>query len=277
MTFKAPSTLPGLEPEAERALGKVLNQLETTLGELGAGQLVTPLKTSDYTADLFEFVRTTPPNTGARVLLPIATKQNAGKWVLIGIESVASGGTVTILVVGGSQKVNNAASVAITVAGLVLAYSTSAGWVCTLLSSGGGGLTPIADDSLLANVSGAPAVPVGTTFVSLAGTGLTWNAALNRFDVSFAPAVTSTDVTITLPFAMKQFDTVAVVDANITALSKITVGWGTPNPNDENNPEDDATFFTAAAAAGSMTVRVYKPAPSSFIGGTYKIRYIIGV
>lgn len=142
MTFKAPSTLPGLQPEAERALGKVLNQIEVTLGELGAGQLVTTLKNASYTAELGEFVRTTPPAAGLRVLLPIATKANQGRTILVSIESVASGGTVTLAVVGGSQKVNNASTVVTSVVGLLMAISTGVGWATTLLSAGGGGTTP---------------------------------------------------------------------------------------------------------------------------------------
>jgi hypothetical protein len=187
MTFQAPKSIPGLDAEANRALTKALLDLQNELR--GQGLLVTPSKNAAYSADLLDFVRVTPPAAGLPVLLPAATVTNAGKFVLIGIESVASGGSLVLAVAGGVQKVNNAATVTVSVAGLVIAYSTGVAWVCTLLSSGGGGLTPIADDSLLANTSGAPAVPVATTFASLAGTGLSWNAALNRFDVT----VTGTD------------------------------------------------------------------------------------
>lgn len=189
MTFQAPKTIPGLEQEPDRALAKVFTALQNELRELGAAQLVTPTKFAAYTPDLGEFVRITPAAVGVPLLLPKSTVTNAGKYILIGIESVASGGTVTLSVSGGTQKVNNAATVTVSLAGLVIAYSTGVAWVCTLLTTGGGGLTPIADDSLLANTSGAPAVPVATTFASLAGTGLSWNAALNRFDVT----VTGTD------------------------------------------------------------------------------------
>lgn len=139
MRFQAPGEIPGLEKEADRALGKLFNDLEIDLQEMGAGQSVTPRQFGNYLAKLGEFVRVVPPAAGSRVLLPAATVTNQGRRVLIGIESVASGGTVTLAVAGVSQLVNNAATVVVSVAGLVLAYSTGIGWVCTLLSSGGGG------------------------------------------------------------------------------------------------------------------------------------------
>lgn len=138
MSFVAPGSIPGLDPSADRALGKLFTQLENDLTELGAGQQATILQSTDYVAKLGDFVRVNPPASGVKVLLPASTVTNQGQRVLIGIESVVSGGSVTLRVAGGLQSINGASTVTATVAGLVLAHSTGYGWVCTLLSAGGG-------------------------------------------------------------------------------------------------------------------------------------------
>lgn len=97
----------------------------------------------------------------------------------------------------------------------------------------------------------------------------TWQAAA-------AAAVAMTDATITLPYAGKQSDTVVVVDASITALSRIGIFWGTVLATDVNDPEADDISFTCTPAAGSMTVRVAAADALSRVGGPYKIRYLIG-
>lgn len=185
MAFKAPAVIPGLEQEPNRALIKAFGAVALELARaLAQGLTATSLKTADYTAELGELVIVVPPAAGMRVLLPAGTKPTRAARVQVAVLSVASGGTVTVAVVGGTQPIDAALTKTLSSAGLTeFACSGTTGWSATG-SGGGGGLTPIADESFLANVSGAPAVPVATLLSSLAGTGLAWNPATNALDAA---------------------------------------------------------------------------------------------
>lgn len=185
MTFQAPKTIPGLAQESDRALHKALVAIQQDLGKALEPPLdITDVKTADYTAQFGELVLALPPAAGMRVLLPAATPTNKSGRVQIAVLSVASGGSVIAQVVGDIQTINDTATMTMASAGLTdLVANGSSGWSATA-AGGGGGLTPIADESFLANVSGAPAIPVATLLSSLAGVGLAWNPATNALDAA---------------------------------------------------------------------------------------------
>lgn len=67
-----------------------------------------------------------------------------------------------------------------------------------------------------------------------------------------------------------------VVDAAITATSKISVTWGSPASTDENAPDMDDLTFWAIPGTGSMTVNIAAHGVGSSIGGAYKLNYMVG-
>lgn len=110
-------------------------------------------------------------------------------------------------------------------------------------------------------------ITLGTN-LSLSGTTL--NASGGGGAVSFTAA------TITVPTYGSQAAEVTVVDASITALSKISISWGNFTDADENTPDMDSIQFNAIPAAGSMVVRITALDFYSSVGGAYKINYLIG-
>jgi hypothetical protein len=73
-----------------------------------------------------------------------------------------------------------------------------------------------------------------------------------------------------------QYAEFTVVDANITALSKINISWGNITDADENTPDMSNVYFQPVPAAGSMIVRLSCVDPLDRLGGVYKINYLIG-
>lgn len=84
-----------------------------------------------------------------------------------------------------------------------------------------------------------------------------------------------TAATITVPYDIHSGQA-TVVDAAISATSKIMIAWGAYLDTNENVPDMDSISFTAIPAAGSMTVRVSAADLTSRVGGTYSIIYLIG-
>jgi hypothetical protein len=283
VAFTAKASIPKLEKEAERAILEQFRAIAAALTALEApSQVVTPLKFGDYVAHVGELVRAVPPAAGMRVLLPAGSEQNDSESVRVAIESVASGGSVTVAVAGATQLINGATTIVIPTVGLTEFVSLGkSGW--SAAASGGGGLTApvaltdiaaIADETFLGNVSGAPAPPSAINLSSLAGTNLTWNSALNRLDASGGGgAAAMTDATITVAYGAHSA-TATVVDAAIGAGSRVGIFWGTVLASDVNDPEADDVTFTCTPAAGSMLVRV--SSDKAPVGGPYKIRYLIG-
>jgi hypothetical protein len=73
-----------------------------------------------------------------------------------------------------------------------------------------------------------------------------------------------------------QYSEQTVVDANISATSKVIIGWGNITDADENTPDMDDVEFNAVPAAGSMVVRISTRTMWDRLGGAYKINYLIG-
>ncbi len=70
-----------------------------------------------------------------------------------------------------------------------------------------------------------------------------------------------------------QYAEAVVVDANISAASKILIGWGNPTDADVNTPDMDGVSFGAIPASGQMTVRLSANTPIDRLGGPYKLLY----
>lgn len=108
-----------------------------------------------------------------------------------------------------------------------------------------------------------------TLGTNLSFSGTTLNAA-GGGSVSFTAA------TLTVPTYGSQAAEVTVIDAAITALSKISISWGNFTDADENTPDMDSIQFHAIPAAGSMVVRISAIDRDSRVGGVYKVNYLIG-
>lgn len=146
MTFQAPKSIPGLDPEAERALLKALTAIQNELAGPGPTQEVSPVQRATYVASVGELVRASPPAAGMKVLLPLGTPQLQGQRVQVAVQSVAGGGTVVVAAVS-PQKIDGAATKVISTVGLTEFKCLGAdGWSSS--SSG----------------SAAGAVPTGTGF-----------------------------------------------------------------------------------------------------------------
>ena len=163
-------------PEAERALLEQLNSIRLDLARLQAPPVVTELKTSDYLAGEDETVRYAP-NGASTLLLPKPRIENRGRRVTVLLESVARG-ALTVQCVGG--LVNGAASQAVAlVCRIDFVCDGVAGWRSEV-APGAVPLTALAaqaNDTIVANLSGASAVPTATTVATVAsrlrGVGLT--------------------------------------------------------------------------------------------------------
>ncbi len=195
MTFQPPPTIPGLSNESDRAVTFAMGRIGQDLDQLrAAGLKLTTIQTTDYTALPGQVVRTRPPAAGLKVLLPAVAAPNGVPFVWISVEDVSSGGVVKVAVTGGTQKVNGASTLSLSSVGLTaLVGIPGVGWLATGSGSGGGGLTPPvalsdlangAADSVVGNITGAPAAHVDVPLSSLAGTGLTYNSGTHKFDVS---------------------------------------------------------------------------------------------
>ena len=304
--FKFRKALPELPKGAERALIEQFQAVEAALTEIqGVQRNATPvLNVPAYMAKAGELVLLEGRAGGTLVTIPAGSSFNVEQTIRIGLVRGVLTPGVTIAIVGRAGTINGAQTVTMTARGLVELTSVGTdGWLAVAAGGGGGGLPPdadygditvsgagtvwtvdpgavavgdlanIADETFVGNVSGAPAPPAAINLSSLAGTNLTWNSALNRLDASGGGSASMTDATITVPYGSHSA-TANVVDANILVGSRVGIFWGTVLASDVNEPEMDDVTFTCTPAAGSMTVRV--SSDKAPVGGSYKIRYLIG-
>lgn len=111
--------------DMQRALTEIQAAIGRDLEALRAPDRVTPLLSTDYTAQLDEWVRCCPPTAGMGILLPEARAQNRGRRVRLIIERT---GPVTVSAIRG--LVNGLTSVTFTSTGLVEMVSAGEfGWV----------------------------------------------------------------------------------------------------------------------------------------------------
>jgi len=122
--------------------------------------------------------------------------------------------------------------------------------------------------------------PLGTTTsLNFAGAGVTAtgiNPTLVTIPGGGAGSVAQVAATLTSISYGIQYAEASVTDANITATSKVIVGWGNITDADENTPDMDDVEFNAVPAAGSMVVRISCRDQMDRLGGSYKINYLIG-
>lgn len=278
------TTIPGLPKEATKEIVAIQDAILEALAELrqeAVGSTTDSKQTRTYSARYNEFIRCLPAAAGLDIVFPPADSKTATRWIWI---LKVGGGNVRLKATSG--KIQGVTTVqTLTTNGLYIYQSDGLDSWWGTVGGGGGGLTPpvaltdlqtIGDETFLGNVSGAAATPSAIALSTLAGTNLTWNSVLNRFDAAAGGSVSMTDAAITLPYAGKQSDTVSVVDAAISGTSKVGIFWGTVLETDANSPEFDDVMFSCTPAAGSMTVRVSTNDPTRRVGGPYKIRYLIG-
>jgi hypothetical protein len=281
MPARRRTAFPGISKEASDQLIALQDDLSRDTASLRTESVgrTTDTKTAAYSARFNETIPCQMPAAGGALTFPGAGVATADKWIEV---IVKGGGPVKVQPTSG--LVQGVASESLTTPGRYMYRSDGLTSWWRVAAGSGGGLSPpvaltdlqtIADETFLGNVSGGVATPSAIALSSLAGTGLTWNSALNRLDAAGA-AVAMTDATVTLSFASKQSDTVSVVDAAIGAGSKLIITWGTVLDTDANSPEFDDVTFTAIPAAGSMTLRISAADPLGRVGGDYKIRYLIG-
>lgn len=169
MTFQAPKTIPGLDPEPDRAIGKAFAAIQQELARALVEKLVmAELKTSNYSAKLNEIVPVTPPATGVLLLVPEGTAANQGAVVLVAVTSVASGGSVTVAVAGGQQRVNGASTLGLSSVGLTYLLSLGLrGW----LAISGGGAASLAAVLAVGNTTSGTDVVISTGDELIFGNG----------------------------------------------------------------------------------------------------------
>jgi hypothetical protein len=178
MTFQPPKVISGLDPEPNRILVAAFNDVGNDLTALARpNENVTPVQTGNYVAKIADLVRAIPPAAGMSVLLPGSTVANAGSRIRIAVESVVSGGKVTVGV-SGAQLINAATLATLTSVGFTefISLGPKDGW--SAIAVPGPGTIPLsslavqASDTFVGNVSGAPASPVAVNLSTLAGAGL---------------------------------------------------------------------------------------------------------
>lgn len=162
MAFVAKTSIPKVDKETERAITAQFRDIQAVLDRLDTpADVVTELKASDYTAHTGELVRVTPPAAGVRISLPPGTDANDSERVRIAVESVASGGSVTVSVIG-HQPINGAATMVITTVGLTEVVSLGpSGWSAISGSGGGGGGAVTFAQLLAANIRRALLFRIG--------------------------------------------------------------------------------------------------------------------
>lgn len=129
MAFVAKTSIPKVDKETERAITSQFREIQATLDRLDTpADVVTELKGGNYAAHAGELVRCTPPAAGILLSLPPATDANDSERVRIAIESVASGGSVTVSAIG-HQTINGAATLVLSDVGLTEIVSLGpTGW-----------------------------------------------------------------------------------------------------------------------------------------------------
>jgi hypothetical protein len=141
MPFTPPRSIPGLKADASRVLLAALNGIGLDLTQaLSSGLRATAVQFTSGLAQLGQLILCAPPAAGMTVLLPIGTLQNRGQVLQVGILTVASGGSVTVSVVGAAQTVNDAATLVLSSVGVVEFTSAGPnGWLASGAGGGGGG------------------------------------------------------------------------------------------------------------------------------------------
>jgi hypothetical protein len=140
VAFVPHQTIPGVSPEAAQALLEIQRQIGQDLADLRRGPVVTALQREDYGAREDEYVRCAPPAGGMTILLPPSRPQNQGKSVRVLVETVLTGGGVTISVTRGT--INGLVTITLTTVGLVEFTSDGLGNWLSAWAPGTTGTTP---------------------------------------------------------------------------------------------------------------------------------------
>lgn len=122
-------SIPGVERETERALLEQFDAFSKALEPLQRFPESTPERRRIATqARVGELVRVTPPAAGLPLQLPQGNEQNKGQAIRVSVGSVASGGSVSVTVIG-AQTIDGASSVELLTPGLTEFRSLgSEGW-----------------------------------------------------------------------------------------------------------------------------------------------------
>jgi hypothetical protein len=183
MAARRRTQFPGVSQDATRELIGLQDDLQrdtTALRQETVGS-TTDTKTAGYSARLNEAVRVLMPAAGGTIVFPEAGTATVDKWIDVLV--LAGSGPVKVAPTG--KQVDGSATVTLTTAGRYSFRSDGiSSWWRATNGVSGGGLSPVADETVLANVTGAVAVPVAVALSSLAGSGLVWNSALNQFEAS---------------------------------------------------------------------------------------------
>src|SRR5262245_14242267 len=130
VAFRPPKWIPGLEGDAHRQIVAAFEQIARVLGALSARQTITPILTADYHAARGELVRANPPASNMCVRLPQGTEENKGQRVNDDVVSVASGGSVSVVVIDG-QPIDGSSSKTLSSVGCAEFVSLgTVGWGC---------------------------------------------------------------------------------------------------------------------------------------------------
>lgn len=151
MAFVPHQTIPGVSPEAAQALLEIQRQIGQDLDDLRRGPVVTSLQREDYGARENEYVRCAPPAGGMTILLPPSRPQNQGKNIRVLVETVLSGGGVTISVARGT--INGLVIITLTTVGLVEFTSDGLGNWLSAWAPGTTGTPPGVAGTMLATQS----------------------------------------------------------------------------------------------------------------------------
>lgn len=140
MPFVPHQTIPGVSPEAAQALLEIQRQIGQDLDDLRRGPVVTSLQRADYSSREDEYVRCAPPAGGMTIVLPLSRPQNQGRSIRVLVETVLSGGGVTISATRGT--INGLVTITLTTVGLVEFTSDGLGNWLSAWAPGTTGTTP---------------------------------------------------------------------------------------------------------------------------------------
>lgn len=140
MPFVPHQTIPGVSPEAAQALLEIQRQIGQDLDDLRRGPVVTSLQRADYSSREDEYVRCAPPAGGMTIVLPLSRPQNQGRSIRVLVETVLSGGGITISATRGT--INGLVTITLTTVGLVEFTSDGLGNWLSAWAPGTTGTTP---------------------------------------------------------------------------------------------------------------------------------------
>jgi hypothetical protein len=248
--FRPREVIPGLPPEANRELYAMQLDLRRALEMLAGAPRPTTSELQDrrtYYAKAFEGVRMDPPAAGFVLVLPDAAEQPEGAYIVALLESVASGGAVTVQAI--DSLVNGQASITLDAVGAFTFYANrDDGWF-------------IDRDTEAVAAEDLPA---------LAGDGLVWDAVNEHLDVQGSTSIVVTgdqvqraavtgDVTIAQnsnAAAFRSFTARSVL-ANATNAGSVPVelqASATGHLFLKTNSAGNALVFEAAALAAFPTI-----------------------